>query len=345
MIRRSLLTAYLAGVGAALASLIAMVATGALLIGDAMSPGILLVAGLVIVAVLLGMALRRDSVPPNHVPGQILDSLPGGVVQCDANGKIVFVNQAATQLLGGEAVLHAPLVSRLALVDRETRTPLTPGLWAEMQQGLRVPVPAGACLISSDGMEFEVEGETVPLASFSGQAGSVLILRDVTEDRNNQRLQPGLTETDPATGLPVAKVLIDRLERNLLSKRAVDRELSYLHIELDGLAQVRTEAGQTAANQLMREAGRVMLSRLRDTDTLARVDDQAFGLLLPACPQEVSERIQRTLEDSLQAMAFTWQGQTYPITARIGTVHAPPFAGTYDECQALALEAATRKAG
>jgi GGDEF domain-containing protein len=87
-----------------------------------------------------------------------------------------------------------------------------------------------------------------------------------------------------------------------------------------------------------------MLSRLRDTDTLARVGEQAFGLLLPACPREVSERILGTLEESVRSMTFAWQGRPYPLSARIGIVHVPPFAGAYDECQALASNAAASKA-
>jgi len=296
-------------------------------------------------AIRAGRRLERHQHATSAQLQLILDSLPDAVLHCSKGAEIRYANHAARQLLGQRPVVGAKLADRLTLVDRITRAPLTAEVCEELQRGNPFTLPVTACLVSSEGMEFEVEGGGIPLRNSAGsEADAIFSLRDVTEYRENQRRQPGQVEIDDITGLPVARVLVERLERNLLSKRAVDKDLSYLHIELDGAAQLAADAGRGAAQQLVREAGQVMLSRLRDSDTLARVGEHAFGLLLPACPQEVSERLLRTLEESVRAMNFIWQGKPYPITARIGIVHAPPFAGAYDECQALAVEAAASKA-
>jgi PAS domain S-box-containing protein len=271
----------------------------------------------------------------------ILDSLPEAVVHYGSSGQVHFANRAACALLGCQPSESKHQTDLLNLIDRQTRAALTPALMAEIGRGMPVSLAPGTCLISSEGVEFDVEGQASPILDATGRVTSaVFTLRDVTETREAQRRHAGTIELDPICALPKESILVERLERNLLSKRAVDNELSYMHIELDGIAQLDAAAGQNIANQLLRQAGQVMLSRVRDSDTLSCVGQHAFGLLLPACPREVSERILRTLEESIGALTFDWQGHTYQLAARIGIVHAPPFTGVYDECQAEAIKAA-----
>lgn len=308
------------------------------------------VSALLIGAAIAGFAIRSsrrleqdDHATADQLQG-ILTALPEGILQCTAGGELLYLNPAAERLLGRRDPRPTSLESALMLVDRTSRKALTAGLWDELRRGLNISLPAGACLISADGMEFDVEGQGTPILDAAGRVkGAVLTLRDVTEAREALRHQVGTVELDPVCGLPLEPVLVERLERNLLSKRAVDRELAYLHIELDGIAQLAIDAGQSVATQFLRQAAQAMFSRIRDSDTLCRVGEHAFGLLLPACPREVSERIQRTLEESVAAIAFDWQGRPYRLSTRIGAVHAPPFAGAYDECQTQAIEAARQQ--
>jgi diguanylate cyclase (GGDEF)-like protein len=244
------------------------------------------------------------------------------------------MNQAARHLLGLRGPTLPGLSEALQLLDRTSRAKLTPALIADLRRGLPVSLPPNTCLVSAEGMEFQVAGGGIPLGD-----GAVLTLRDVTEANTLPRPAVEQGDADAVTGLPPQRLLVERLERNLLSKRAVDRELSYLHIELDGIDRLVREAGQAVADQALRQAAQILLSRIRDSDTLARVGEHAFGLLLPACPREISERLLQTLLASIAAMPFEWRGTPYPLTARIGIVHAPPFAGAYDECQAQAVAA------
>lgn len=309
------------------------------------------VSALLIGGVIAGFAIRasRRLEQGGHDSADqlrgILNSLPEGVLQCASDGGILYMNPAAESLLGRQGPQPAPLEAALKLVDRSSRKALTPDLWEDLRRGQTITLPAESCLLSAGGMEFDVEGHGAPTVDVTGQVdGAILTIRDVTENREMQRRQAGPVEFDSVSGLHLEPTLVERLERNLLSKRAVDRELSYLHIELDGIAQLALDAGQSATNQLLREAAQVMFSRIRDSDTLARVGDHAFGLLLPACPRDVSERLLHTLKESVGAIAFDWQGQTYRLSAHIGVVHAPPFAGAYDECQAQAIQAARQPA-
>lgn len=297
-----------------------------------------------VIAMLAIRASRRheeDQQQANaHMQG-ILNAIPDAVLQGDATGHVRVMNQAAKRLLGLQRAELQQLRDVLHIVNRDTRQDLLPPLLQEIQHGRPTNLPQNACLISANGMEFDVAGRCVPLTDDAGQwTGTLLTLSDVTEARALQRRQAGSRDLEPVTGLPLQEVLVDNLERNLLSKRSVERELAYLHIELDGVDRVTREAGQTVAEQMLREVAQLMLSRIRDSDTLARIGPHAFGLLLPACPDEVSTRILQNLEASVGAMRFEWQGRTYPAQARIGIVHAPPFAGAYDQCQAQAAAAA-----
>jgi PAS domain S-box-containing protein len=309
--------------------------------------GIALLIGGVIAtfAVRSSRRMERDHCENADQARLILDTLPEAVLRFGEQGDLLYLNPAAERLLGRRGRQPGPMEATLNLVERNQRLPLTPDLAQELQRGLAVSLPAETCLIASSGMEYEVEGQAISINDGSGvYSGAIVCLRDVTERREQQRRQALAGEVDSVCGLPLAAMLVERLERKLLSKRAQDRELAYLHIELADLAELANKGGPALANPLLRQAGQLMFSRIRDTDTLACLDSQSFGLLLPACPAEVAERIRQTLIDSVGALSFDGDGGRRGLKARIGVVHAPPFAGAYDECQAQARAAARSQA-
>jgi len=77
--------------------------------------------------------------------------------------------------------------------------------------------------------------------------------------------------------------------------------------------------------------------RVRESDFLARLGEDEFGILLQSCPDEMAERIAEQIRDSVIGLRQPWQGKTYQVGVHIGGVHLS--GESHEECLALAYSA------
>ena len=200
-------------------------------------------------------------------------------------------------------------------------------------------LPEDARLITPQGVELEVKGSCRVVRDANGHIlVNILQLQDVTEEREWMRRQPDLWDRDVLTTLPGHNFMINRLTRLLERERAGERPLSYLHIRLDGVEDVYSQAGTKAGDALIRHLTALVRSQFRDTDILARMATDSFGALLTLCPESVAEKIRTNIHHCLTASQFQWEGKTYRIGVRIGEVRVPPFSGTVEELLAMATQ-------
>lgn len=262
-----------------------------------------------------------------------LNALPDAVLRFGLDGKIGLLNPAAERMLGitQDAALVRPLVDILQVIGHEDRASLLPALLHDLCQGKPANLGDQACLITQEGLELEVEGQAAAILDADGNAvEAVLAMRDVTEAREQQRKQAWLAEHDALTGAMNRKAFEDKLARVINSKRASEYPMTLLVIGIDSFDAVCSREGQSAGNELLIQAVRLLQSRLRDTDSVGRLDEAQLGIMLAACPDDVAERIARTLHDSLSQHKLQWGKDEYPVTVSMGVLHIPPNWETLD---------------
>jgi diguanylate cyclase (GGDEF)-like protein/PAS domain S-box-containing protein len=270
----------------------------------------------------------------NELAEDALNALSDAILEFDATGKLTFTNASGEAILGIRSASTDSDSPRddWQFIDHLSRTPLLSTLFDLARKEGLVKIPIGARLINRHGIELEVEGDCQPLRDQSGEIRSYLLhLRDVTEEREWQRQQPDLWDRDPVTTLPGRSFIENRVDRILQSRRAGDLPMSYIYVPIEGVREVYGQAGNQAGDALLRLLTGVLRSQVRDTDLIARMDKDAFAVLLTLCPAEVSRRIADRLETALGAFHFEWAGRIHPTRAHIGQVDSPPFKGTLDE--------------
>ena len=129
----------------------------------------------------------------------------------------------------------------------------------------------------------------------------------------------------------------------MLSKRASEFPVSILFIDLDRFKHVNDTAGHAAGDDLLRQLGRLMYTRIREVDLLARLGGDEFGIMLVSCPPEIAEKIAHLIKESIASFNFIWDDVRYQVGASIGVVHVPPHWTSLDDCLAAA-DAACYKA-
>ncbi len=85
---------------------------------------------------------------------------------------------------------------------------------------------------------------------------------------------------DPVTELPNASLFEDRLRQTLARARHHPRVEAVMVLEIADFRRTMSEMGRGAADRLVQEVARYLCGRLRDGDTVARLNGDEFGVIL-----------------------------------------------------------------
>ncbi|HET8745700.1 MAG TPA: 7TM diverse intracellular signaling domain-containing protein [Ramlibacter sp.] len=118
----------------------------------------------------------------------------------------------------------------------------------------------------------------------------VMVLRSQHRREHVRRIQ-GLDRIDPSTGLINAAVFHERLVRLIARSQRLKFRSAVLLVDLSNIEQIKRQFDSESARELtLRVAGR-LLSVAREIDTVARLSEHRFGVLLegPLHADEVAE--------------------------------------------------------
>ncbi|MFC5597336.1 diguanylate cyclase domain-containing protein [Deinococcus cellulosilyticus] len=123
---------------------------------------------------------------------------------------------------------------------------------------------------------------------------------------------------DALTGLPNRVLFHDRLHQALAYARRKESKLAVLFMDLDGFKNVNDSCGHHIGDLLLKAAGERWSTRIRQSDTLARMSGDEFAVLLNDIHRR--EDVERVAEDllGLVRQPFELLGHTVHVTASIG---------------------------
>ncbi|MDP2433011.1 MAG: diguanylate cyclase [Pseudomonadota bacterium] len=302
---------------------------------------LLVAVGVAIFVVRVSRRMEADLFQEREHAVVTLRSLGDAVIRFDQEKRVSYLNPAAETLLGTDEDKAAmlPAGEVLHLYERESRADLTTPMLDDVLNGMAFVLPPSASLLSSLGMECEVEGKCSCIhGPDGGIIGGVLVMSDVTEARELQRKLLWHSDHDVLTGLSNRYAFEERLAQSLSGKRALEMSSSLLIVSLDHLKQVREQAGHACSDELVRQVSRLLTIRVRDSDFLARMGEDEFGILLQSCPDEMAERIADQIRDSVAGFRQSWQGDAYQVGVHVGVAHYSAEQSR-EECLALAYAA------
>ena len=181
--------------------------------------------------------------------------------------------------------------------------------------------------------------------------GVVLVLAAALAARATRRLTASLarsvdavrrlTTQDPVTGLPNRRVVLERSEQMMATRRS--RFAAFALLDVDGFHDINDTLGRAGGDIMLRNIAERLKSALPPGASLGRFEDDEFAVILAGD----DPRLAATLADRL-AVAFAspiFLDQTWQISAGIGIAQVPDDGTTADELwrhAVLALRAAKR---
>lgn len=268
-----------------------------------------------------------------------LDSIGDAVITTDAQERVRWLNPVAEHLTGWtvEEAAGRPLDEIFQLQDQHSRRPLESPAARALREGHTIGLSDDSLLVSRDGQEFGVQHSASPIRDKAGELlGSVMVFRDVTEQRRLSGEMSWRASHDGLTGLLNRTEFESRLRRALAELREAPEEHALLYIDLDQFKLVNDACGHAVGDVLLGQVSRLLTDCVRGRDTLARLGGDEFGVILESCDAENAARVAQKICDRIEEFRFVYEGRPFRVGASIGLV---PLGQGWSSA-AMALQAA-----
>ncbi len=160
---------------------------------------------------------------------------------------------------------------------------------------------------------------------------SMGILRKQAEDEIEH-----MAYHDPLTGLPNRNLFLDRLKRYLPAAERHNMFGAVLCLDLDRFKTLNDSLGHSVGDALLVQVAQRLCEEIRKEDTVARLEGDEFGILLPDLSDQSSKAgyAARTVADKLckaVSQPYDLQRQSHFMTPSIGIIVVPEQDAGADE--------------
>ncbi len=244
-----------------------------------------------------------------------------GVVIVDADGRIVDVNPAFTELTGyghDEVLGQNPSLLKSGKHDSE--------FFADMWKALIATGHWEGELWNrrKDGVAYLEKLAIYTLKDEHGKvANHIGIFSDITQSRAEQETVAHHAQHDFLTNLPNRMLFRDRFKQQLASAKRNEKKFAVIYIDLDKFKPVNDKLGHQIGDQLLVAVAARLKSQVREVDTVSRFGGDEFAILL----SEVMTRndVTNLAGKILVALnqPFILEGNTVNISGSLGIAMYP----------------------
>ncbi len=270
---------------------------------------------------------------------RVSETLYRDLIECASDGLLVL--SADKQILScNRAVLDIFDLNSLDAIQGKSFGALFPSetTYDDFQE-IMAPFMEEAGLFDTEWTMSRHEGEafwagiTLRLASQTPGNGAHYVagIRDLTLHQGSE-LQAAFAVThDVLTGLPNRLLLNDRIELAMLQSRRRQQPFTLLLIDLDDFNHVNTSYGYMAGDALLKASARRIGVMVRNEDTVARLGNDEFAVLLFAAGHKGDAiGIARKVLNAFQE-PFEVAGHSIQMTASVGITLFPDESASVDE--------------
>ncbi len=264
-----------------------------------------------------------------------LDAVGDGIITTDVDGRIDYVNAAAEVMIGcrRDMAVGRLLSELINLVDETDRRPLGDPIGRCLEEGARIDLGRRCLLVAlTSGDEHSIELSASPIRSSKGEyLGVIVLLHDVSEIRGLARQMSYQASHDPLTGLANRREFERRLDDAVSSARSGAAAHVLCYLDLDRFKVVNDTCGHMAGDNLLREVAGLIRGQVRDSDSVARVGGDEFGMLLVGCPLEKARQIADDVCAVIRDYRFVWRDRIFTVGVSVGLVEIGHESGSMEE--------------
>ncbi len=255
----------------------------------------------------------------------ILEALAGGVLTVNKQGRVLYVNHSAQQMMGCEQedVLGKPVEDVLNLTDVQG-TALVPKVMDLHRAHPQHLLQFGQVRLNpQQGESSFVELHTSFLQD--NEKTLVFIFRDVLTDRRVINRLYQQASHDALTGLMNRRSFEEYVEQAARNETGELRTHVLVSIDLDKFKIVNDSCGHQAGDELLKQVAQIFQRAVRQSDKVARMGGDEFAVFLEGCSLDKARSIMDGVLVDLKNYRFSWDGNVFNISASIGLVEFFPL--------------------
>jgi diguanylate cyclase (GGDEF)-like protein/PAS domain S-box-containing protein len=254
---------------------------------------------------------------------QFLDLIPEAAILSTEDGKVIISNSAAQKTFMysekefKQKVIEDLVPASIKNIHAKFRE------WFFQNPEPRYLSSRGADLYATrkDGYVFPMESALFSIQTDQGTV-AVNLLRDITEQTEQQAEISKFAFVDHLTNLPNRRYFEDNFQRGLARAHRHKQQLALLFIDLDNYKPINDEHGHEAGDAVLHEIGLRLCKAAREEDFIARIGgDEFIVLVYPVEPttklEALAERIIKSIEKPIVI-----EEQTLHLSASIGIAYS-----------------------
>ncbi len=242
-----------------------------------------------------------------------------GVLLVNEFGEIVQVNQALCEMLGYEE----EIILNLTIVDIAYSEDKRKGL-EKFEQLVNDELDKFALNKRYSTQGGDIIWGQINVSAVRDSQGkfvyAIAQLQDITESYLLSQKLTYQASHDELTGLINRYEFERRLTMLLKRAQAENSNHALLYIDLDQFKVINDTCGHVAGDDLLRKVSELMLTKIRQSDTLARLGGDEFGLLIESCNVHDAIKLAEQIRVSIEEVRFSWEGKGFAIGSSIGII-------------------------
>ncbi len=244
-----------------------------------------------LVGVMLDITERTRMENDLRQAATVFDNIAEGVTIAERDGTIIAVNRAFCTITGydrEEAIGQNPRMLQSGRHDRKFYTDMWEAItrYGRWQGEVWNRRKAG-----------EIYPQWLSITTVDAPPGQpthyVATFSDITRQKQNEERIQLLAFSDPLTGLPNRRLLLDRLEHALIVSMRNQRGGALFFIDLDDFKGLNDTRGHYVGDLLLQQVAQRLIGCVREGDTVARLGGDEFVVMLEGLSQDTLQTVKQ----------------------------------------------------
>lgn len=218
-------------------------------------------------------------------------SVGDGVIVTDIHGNVTILNKAAETITGWkqEETKLMKFEDVFNIIDEDTGEKSINPVKKALERGISLEVIDYKILITKECTEKMISYNVSLIKDDYGYIkGTVLVFRDVTDERKNQKKIQFLSYRDQLTGLYNRRFFEEELKK--LNKEE-GLPVTICMVDVNGLKLINDSFGHAVGDELLIKIAEVMINGCGDKGIISRIGGDEFVIILPKTDMEEANKI------------------------------------------------------
>ena len=231
----------------------------------------------------------------------LVDNMHDGVLVIDYDKRVIDINPEALRILG--VSLNEVLCNYA--VDFLPELPSPADSQTESSTDINI-----------NGSVFDLR--STPLVSGREAVGHLLVMRDITRQKQLEQQLRELAQTDPLTGILNRRQFFNLAGDEFARASRYNHTVSVLMIDCDRFKLINDNLGHHVGDQVLIRIAEICTETIRETDILGRYGGEEFIILSPETPLNDAALLAERLRKAIETMNFRHDNIHIPVTISIG---------------------------